>query len=156
MKNLALALLGLDVAAAPATALGSPRMGGERFPAVTIAAGEGVRANVSNVPSPSPVASPALIPCPVAISFFAGDGAQIGTTQNLSLDPGASASVPASSPAPGLVRAIVSIADLSQAQFCALKTDLEIFDAKTGATRLIVPSETCIGLAQCATPLPGK
>jgi hypothetical protein len=153
MKAAGLGLL-LSIAAATPT-LATPSMGGERFPAVTIVAGEGVGATVANVLLPPPGETP-VTPCPIAVSFFDGNGAQIGTTQALGLLPGVSASVPAASPPPGLVRAIVSISDTSRAQFCALKTALEIFDAKTGATRLIVPSATCIGLGQCATPLPGK
>jgi hypothetical protein len=131
VKTAALALLG--VFASASAALAAPGIihsiiQGERFPAVTIIAGQGVAANVSNVLIPPPAAA-----CPVAVSFFAGDGTQIGSTQNIELKPGATASVTASAPAPGLVRAIVSIADTSRAQNCALKTDLEVFDATSGA-----------------------
>ena len=158
MKKATIALLACAAVLYPAVAGalmdGSVRGrdSGERFPAVTIVAGEGVAANVSNVLLPPPGVQP-VAPCPVAVSFLAGDGTPIGATQSLSLLPGASAAVPASSPAPGLVRAVVSISDVSRAQFCALKTDLEIFDAKTGATRLVVPSDTCVGLGLCAVPL---
>jgi hypothetical protein len=151
MKTAALALLG--VFASASAALAAPDIihsiiYGERFPAVTIIAGQGVAANVSNVLIPPPAAA-----CPVAVSFFAGDGIQIGSTENIELKPGASISVTASSPAPGLVRAIVSIADTSRAENCALKTDLEVYDATSGATLFLVPSDECLGLAPCAVEL---
>jgi hypothetical protein len=149
MKTAWFALPALVAAAAPALAM--PVQGGERFAAVTIVAGEGVRANVANVLDL--VGAPAVPVCPVTVTFFAGDGTPIGSPQSLSLQEGESASVPASSPPPGLVRAVVSISDASQAKFCALKNALEIFDAKTGATKLVVPSDICVGLGECAEPL---
>lgn len=151
MRIAVVALLAL-AAAAPALAA---RNGGERFSPVMIVGGQGVRANVSNLQAPFPTATVALIPCPVDVGFFSGDGGQIGSTQTIELAPGASMSVPAVSPPPGLVRAEVSIADTTKAQFCALKADLEVFDAASGATRFAVPSEACLGLGRCATPLPG-
>jgi hypothetical protein len=146
--TLTLALLVLLGSAAAVLAALLPIIQGERFPAVTIVAGQGVAANVSNVLIPPPAAA-----CPVAVSFFASDGSQIGSTQYTELKAGASASVTASSPAPGLVRTIVSIADTSRAKDCALKADLEVFDATSGATLFLVPSDECLGLTPCAVEL---
>src|SRR6266481_2627941 len=83
-----------------------PLGGGERFPAVSLIDGQGVRVVLSNVLVPAAGTTPSE--CPVLVRFFGADGTLIGDARTVRLKPGASVSVPAA-PSSGLVRAIVSV-----------------------------------------------
>ena len=145
------ALPALLVAQQKNEGMGVLRMAGERFAPVTLRAGQGARVLVANVLVPEADASPD--PCPVLIRFFSGDGNLLGST-DVSLPPGASRSVVAKA-RPGVIRAIVSVKDLADPdKICAVKATLELFNAGTGATLLIVASELCLGNGDCNVTLP--
>jgi hypothetical protein len=137
--------------AVPAHALRPPLMGGERFAPVTLSAGQGLRVVVANVRIPA--AGAATDACPAVVRFYAADGTEIGADQDVSLAPGASISVSAGS-ATGLVRAIVSVANLTDpSALCALKSVMEVFNTSTGATLFLVPGQSCLGAAVCSSDL---
>jgi hypothetical protein len=137
-----------------------PIGGGERFPAVSLFDGQGVRVVLSNVLVPASGTTPTE--CPVLVRFFGADGALIGDARTVRLRPGASVSVPAA-PSSGLVRAIVSVtADASNPNkiadprgICAIRTTLEVFDVGTGRTLFLIPSSNaCLGNGACSATLP--
>ncbi|HEY1260953.1 MAG TPA: hypothetical protein VGF34_17015 [Stellaceae bacterium] len=145
MKAVLAAALALTASASAALAA---QIEVERFAAVKIVSGQGVAAVVSNV---LPTGT-AVQPCFVSIAFFAGDSSRIGpTSRTVSLSPGHSASVPAPSPPPGLVRALVGVGNPGD---CAVRTQVEVYDTATHAVRLIMPSNDCLGNHACATPIP--
>ena len=121
---------------------------GERFAPLTLIAGQGLSAAVSNVLIPKQAG--AQTACPVEVRFFAADASLI-EVQSLQLPPGASASVPVQ-PAPGLYRTIVSLpADFADPDgICALKSDVDIFDAPSGGTLSVVPGQLCLGQGECS------
>jgi hypothetical protein len=125
--------------------------GGERFPAVNIVEGQSVRVVMSNVLSATGEA--ASIACPLTIRFFDTEGAPLGSEQTARLMPGASASVVATSRSK-LIRATVSVANFSDPKkACAVKTMLEVFDARSGGTLFVVPSAVCLGNGACSAPM---
>ena len=152
MKPILIAALTFGVvnSAAKATDLSSTQGAGSAcFAAVTVTGSEGVRAIVSNVLAPANGANPS--PCPVQVSFLDADGALIGEATTVQLRPAESTSVQASQPSK-LVRAVVSVGDAANfASVCAIKTNLEVFDAQTGTTFVSVPGGSDRG--ECSAPL---
>jgi hypothetical protein len=142
MKRILLTVLVLVIGGSAARSdelSASSRTGDTRFVAMSLSDGQGVRAVVSNVLAPTNGAH--LTPCRVQVSFFNADGSLIGNVTTVQLKPGESASVPASHPLK-LVRAVVSVVDVADAgKVCALRTSLEIFDAQTNTTFVMVPGE---------------
>ena len=148
LTSLAAAQVGHERVGVPLPVLG---VGGERFAAVNVVVGENVRVVVSNVVNPTAEAKANA--CPLVIRFFDSKGALIGGEHSLAVAAGESGSVAGASQA-GLIRAIVSVENFSDPKkICAVKTALELFDVRTGATRLVIPSEVCLGNAACGAPI---
>lgn len=143
MKTILLAVFVLAIGGSAAQSdelAASSRAGDTRFVALSLSDGQGVRAVISNVLVPANGAH--LTPCRVQVSFFNADGSLIGDATTVQLKPGESTSVPASDPVK-LVRAVVSVADVADAtKVCALRTSLEVFDAQTSTTFVVVPGES--------------
>lgn len=124
---------------------------GERFPAVTISGGQGIRVVVANVRIPDPGTSSA--PCSLTVRFLDAAGGLVGNVQTVQLAPGAAKSVAVAS-ANGPVRALVRLTDVADVgNLCAVRNLVEVFDMHTAATIFAVPGATCLGGAPCNTRL---
>ena len=127
------------------------QVGGERFAAVSVGAGQGLRAVVSNVVVPA--AGAEIEACPVLVRFFGADGKLVGQAQTVQLMPGQSSSVSAPLVA-ALTRAVVSIVDFTDPhRMCAVRTSLELFDAHSGNAIAVITAGRCIGNGRCSTSM---
>jgi hypothetical protein len=128
---------------------------GERFAPVTVVRGQGIRVTVANLLMPTDEAKP--ISCPLLVRFFGSDGLMIGPAHQVSLKAGDAISVSDASVPAGLVRAVVNIKDFSDPNGnCAVKANLEVFDAATDATKVLIAGDDCHGNGECIPPQPGE
>lgn len=149
--SILLAALALSPGLTLADATHPPRQGGERFAAVSVTSGQGLRIVVANVRIPG--AGEVTDACPFIVRFFGTDGSLIGAEQDLSLAPGTSMAVTVVG-ATGLVRAIVSLPNFADpSRICALRNTMEVFNASTSTTLFLVPGEACLGEVLCGAPL---
>ncbi|MFI4987224.1 MAG: hypothetical protein ACHQF3_07270 [Alphaproteobacteria bacterium] len=139
----------LVLCATAASALAASQQGSEQFPAVTLGATQEARVTLANVRASSAGAPNA--PCAVQVHFFLANGSGSGPVQNVNLAPGASAAV--ANAGSGLIRAVVTMADVSdRRRLCAVRSALEVFDKSSGNTLFSMPGEVCLGAGDCSAP----
>jgi hypothetical protein len=119
-----------------------------RFAAVSVSAGQGVRAIISNVIASGKDTD--FTPCQLQIRFFGPDGSLIGDPSTVQLRAGESSSIPAAARASGLLRATVSLVGGSEtSKFCELRPRVEVFDLQTDTTFLSLAAEPFDGSGRC-------
>jgi len=153
MKTILFVTLALTVGSSTAHAIdvaGSTRATAH-FAAVSVTESQGVRTIISNVLAAPNEANASS--CPVELRFFGPDGALIGEAKTVELRSGESTSVTAAH-ASNLVRVMVSVGDVADpAKACAIRTNLEVFDAQTGTTFVSVLGESIGADGGCRAPV---